>query len=242
MWYIILAYIFAITLLIGLILFLLFHFGLINSYHPQKKAKDNQIRVACVGDSITYGLMVRNWQKNNYPAILGRLLGENYCVNNFGYTNRTAIKSGDYPLVNEKIYKQSLDFKPHIVVLLLGANDSKKNNWDKDQFVNDYREIIDSFRALACPPKIYILLPTPLFEVRGKVLYNLRKTVVYEEIIPATKRIAEAEGIDYVDTYEIFKDKRELFVDGVHPNAKGSKLLAKSVFEALTFWVTSNLN
>ena len=49
----------AAALLVGLIIFILLYFGLIDSYHPVKKAKDNQIRVACVGDSITYGLMVK---------------------------------------------------------------------------------------------------------------------------------------------------------------------------------------
>ncbi|HBN38285.1 MAG TPA: hypothetical protein DD404_02040, partial [Ruminococcaceae bacterium] len=121
---------------------MLFYFGFIDFYHPMKKAEENQIRVACVGDSITFGCMVQNWQKNNYPTVLNHLLGEDYCVNNFGYTNRTAIKSADYPYTNEKLYRQSLDFKPDIVVLMLGSNDSKENNWDKEKFIKDYCEII----------------------------------------------------------------------------------------------------
>ncbi len=73
----------ALLVLAGIIILTLFHFGLISFYHPMKSAKNNQIRVACVGDSITYGLFVGNRRKNNYPAVLNLLLGEKYCVNNF---------------------------------------------------------------------------------------------------------------------------------------------------------------
>ena len=38
--------------------------------------KDGQIKVACVGDSITYGHSVSNWKENNYPKVLQELLGE----------------------------------------------------------------------------------------------------------------------------------------------------------------------
>ena len=87
-----------------LIVFFLYYFGMIGFYHPMNKTNGSKIKVACVGDSITYGCTVGNWRKNNYPTVLGNLLEENYCVNNFGYTNRTAIKSADYPYTDEKLY------------------------------------------------------------------------------------------------------------------------------------------
>ena len=214
--------------------FALFYIGVVNSYHPMKKPKQGQIRIACVGDSITYGCMLRNRGKNNYPAVLNRLLGENYCVNNFGYTDRTAIKSGDLPYTDEKPYRQSLDFNPNIVVFLLGSNDSKAQNWNEEKFINDYKEIIDGYLALNSLKKLYILTPPPLFEVRGKVLYGLRKEVVANEICPIIRRIAQEKGVECIDLYEIFKDKKELFADGVHPNPNGSKLLAQSVYEVIT--------
>lgn len=223
----------AVVLLAGIIIFILFHFGMIISYQPLKKAAENQIRVACVGDSITYGFMVGNRRRNSYPAVLNSLLGENYCVNNFAYTNRTAIKSGDYPLTNEKIYRKSLDFKPDIVVILLGTNDSKENNWNEEKFVADYCEIVEDYLSLERKPKVFLLIPPPLFEVHGKVLYKLRKEVVEKEIIPAVRRIAEIKGVGCIDAFSVFIEKNNLFADGVHPNAKGCKLLAQTVYKAL---------
>lgn len=231
---IIIAIVVAAILLCAVIITLtLRHFGLLSSYHLMKKAKANQIKVACVGDSITYGCMVKGWRKNNYPTLLGNLLGENYCVNNFGYTNRTAIKSADFPYVNEKVYRQSCDFAPDIVVILLGANDSKENNWDKSAFIADYSEIISSYLALRSSPKVYAVVPTPVFEVGKKVLYQLRKDVIEDEIRPAVESVIQSTGIERIDMHSVFEGKKELFADGVHPNAKGSNLFAQKIFEVI---------
>ncbi len=228
---IVIAIILVVVLLTCVVLAILFHIGAINCYHPMKKTLENQIKVACVGDSITYGFMTGNRNANNYPTVLNGLLGEGFCVNNFSYTNRTVIKDADFPLVKEKVYKQSLDFNPDIVFILLGSNDSKTNNWNKDKFIADYCEIIDSYLSLEAKSKVYLILPPPVFEVRGKVPYKLRKFVVQNEICPAIKHVAKEKGLEYIDIYSVFDGRRELFVDGVHPNAKGSKLLAESVFE-----------
>lgn len=222
-----------VIIILTAILFLVYNFGFFDFYHPMKKAEKNQIKVACIGDSITYGCTVWNWRKNNYPTVLNKLLGEKYCVNNFGYTNRTAIKSADYPYTKEKLYRQSLDFQPDIVVIMLGSNDSKENNWNKEKFVKDYCEIISSYLQLESSPKVYALIPPPLFEVRGKVMWRLRKDVMANEIDPAVKEVADKMGIRCIDMYSVFENKKDLFSDGVHPNSRGSKLFAQTVYEAI---------
>lgn len=218
---------------VATVIFLMFYFGLISCYHPIKKAKEGEIKVACVGDSITYGCMVANRNKNNYPEVLNELLGQEYCVANFGYSDRTAIKTGNHPYTAEKLYRQSLDFQPDIVVILLGSNDSKKINWNKEKYVKDYGEIIDSYLNLDCSPKVYLMTPPPVFAKGKKVLYGIRKEVVDDEICPTAIQIAQDKGIPYIDLHEIFKDKENLFADGVHPNAKGCKLLAQEVYKVI---------
>lgn len=223
----------AVVFLAAIVIFFLFYFGLINPYHPIKKPQKGQIKVACVGDSITYGCMVANRNKNNYPNVLNKLLGQDYCVANFGYTDRTAIKTANHPYTAEKLYKQSLSFSPDIVVILLGSNDSKKNNWNKEKYVKDYGEIIDSYLQLDSAPKVFMLIPPPAFEKGKKVLYGLRKSVIENEICPAAIQIAQAKQISYIDLRDVFKGKNHLFADGVHPNAKGCKLLAQEVYNML---------
>lgn len=223
----------AVLALAVIIIFVLYHFGFIDFYHPMKQAGDNQIKVACVGDSITFGCTVKNWKKNNYPAVLGDLLGENYCVNNFGYTNRTVIKTADYPYTKEKLYQKSLNFQPDIVILMLGSNDTKESNWNKDKFVKDYYEIINSYLSLPSSPKVYLLAPLPMFEMNGKVMWQLRKDIMTNEICPLVKQIADKMGVHYINMYSVFEDKKELFSDGVHPNSKGSRLFAQKIYEAI---------
>lgn len=219
--------------LTAIVIFLLFYFGLVSSYHPIKKAKEGTVRVACVGDSITYGCMVAHRNKNNYPAVLNDLLGQDYFVGNFGYTDRTAIKTADRPYSSEKIYRQSLDFRPDIVVILLGSNDSKEKNWNKEKYIKDYGEIIDSYLNLDSSPKVYLLVPPPVFEKGKKVLYGLEKNTIDGEVCPAAVELAMAKQIPYLDLHSIFKNKKHLFADGVHPSARGCKLLAEEVYNAL---------
>lgn len=217
----------------ALVIFILYYNGYIEFYHPLKKPKNGQIKVACVGDSITYGCTVKNWRQNSYPTVLGNLLGNKYCVNNFGYTNRTAIKTADYPYVKMKLYQKSLDFEPDIVFIMLGANDTKKINWDREKFVHDYGEIIESYISLPSSPKVYILENLPMFEIHGKVKWQLVKDVTEREIIPAVKQLADSLGASYLDLYDTFENRKQLFTDGVHPNSEGSRLLAQKIYQSV---------
>ncbi len=63
-----------------------------------------QIKVACVGDSITFGFTIENRDQNSYPAQLGRLLGKNWEVKNFGVIGATLLKKGDMPYWKQKAW------------------------------------------------------------------------------------------------------------------------------------------
>ena len=100
----------------------------------KKKMKSDKIRVACVGDSITYGFNLINREKESYPSVLNELLGKEYEVGNFGFSGRTLLKNGDYPYVSEKLYQDSLNFNAKIVIIKLGTNDTKVNGKKKKSF------------------------------------------------------------------------------------------------------------
>jgi len=194
------------------------------------KAKDGQIRVACVGDSLTYGFGISGWARNNYPKQLGNMLGDGYCVNNYGYSGRTASFSGDRPYVNEKLYTQSLNFAPEIVIIMLGSNDTKPENWkNKDAYLADYEKIIKSYLELESVKEVYIMSPTPVFKVDGKEPYNINTEIVANEIYHTARELAEKLNLNYIDLFTIFKDRAELFKDGAHPNAEGAKIIAETV-------------
>ncbi|HEX6984910.1 MAG TPA: GDSL-type esterase/lipase family protein, partial [Planctomycetaceae bacterium] len=74
--------------------------------------QDGPIRVACVGDSITFGSGVEERERNSYPAVLGRLLGERYEVRNFGVSGATLQKRGDKPYWTLDAFKDVSAFNP----------------------------------------------------------------------------------------------------------------------------------
>ena len=56
-----------------------------------------KIKVACVGNSVTYGHGIENREKNSYPAQLQRMLGNGYEVANFGKSGATLLRKGHRP-------------------------------------------------------------------------------------------------------------------------------------------------
>ena len=63
--------------------------------------------------------------------MLGDLLGKGYTVRNYGVKWRTLLKNGDRPYWKLGAFKQATDFGPNVVILKLGTNDTKPQNWGK---------------------------------------------------------------------------------------------------------------
>ena len=88
-------------------------------------------------------------------AQLNQMLGKDYLVRNFGISGRIIINKGDNPYMKEKIYQDALKFLPDIVIIKLGTNDSKPQNWKyKNDFKSDLETMIQDFQALSSRPKI----------------------------------------------------------------------------------------
>lgn len=191
----------------------------------------SQRRVACVGNSITFGWGLRTTE--NYPVKLQTLLGSDYLVTNFGVSGRTLLKKGDKPYWNEAAYRNALNFNPDMVVIMLGTNDSKSINWNthKGEFTRDYVALINSFRNLDSNPEIWIctLLPSQ------NSSWDISLNVINDEINPEILGIAIAQDVHMIDMAQAFKDKNNLLLsDGVHPNASGASLISEKVFNALS--------
>lgn len=189
------------------------------------------IRVACVGDSITAGAGVKD-AKNKYPARLGALLGTGYEVRNFGVSGATMLDAGDKPYKKQGAFQQALDFKPDIVVIKLGTNDSKPRNWaNKDGFAADTRSLVEAFQKASSMCKVFLCYPAPVI---GKGNFGIRDEIVKPEIIPLIDMVSAEMRLNVIDVYAALDGKPELIPDRVHPNDEGAGLIATAVHAAIT--------
>ena len=143
------------------------------------------IRIACVGDSITFGLNIPDREKACYPVVLAARLGARYEVRNFGISGATLLKNGDYSYWLLPEYKAALDYAPTAVVILLGTNDSKLNNAvRRGDFEKDLNEMTDAFQSLPSQPKILLCTPPPLFGFLRSVQQAALERDMYERRAP----------------------------------------------------------
>lgn len=185
------------------------------------------VKVACVGNSITEG-PGRN-HPDSYPLQLQKKLGKAYLVKNFGVSARTLMKKGDFPFWNEPQFEQANAFEPDILVIKLGTNDSKPQNWiHKESFTEDYVAMIETFKKnMPEGGRIYICLPVPVFEDN----YGITEKIIVEEMVPLIKEAAMKTGATVIDLHSALAAHAKLFPDGVHPNKKGARILAETVAE-----------
>jgi lysophospholipase L1-like esterase len=188
------------------------------------------VRVACVGNSITFGSGLSSKQ-DAYPNQLQRRLGAGFGVENFGVSGATVIEKGDKPFIKEETFRAALRFRPDILIIKLGTNDSKAHNWDpyKSNFQADFRKILSSFRKVNPKLKIFVCLPVPVF---GEA-FGIREQVLQREIRPLIRRIATSEKSELIDLYTPLRNYPQGFPDKVHPNASCCRKIADLVFDEL---------
>ncbi len=186
-----------------------------------------RIKIACVGNSITYGATIENREKNCYPAQLAAILGKNYEVRNFGRSGTTLLSKGDYPYIAYEEYQQSLQYQPDWVFIKLGTNDTKPaNRVFLDEFVDDYKRLIVSFQQLPSHPKVVLLVPVPAFCIGGR---GITADVIHDDIVPKVMQVAFETGCELINLYNLLIDSPTLFTDGVHPSASGASVIAKRI-------------
>lgn len=196
-----------------------------------KAPRKDAVRVACIGNSITFGAGIRNRSRDSYPSVLARMLGDNYWVKNFGVSARTMLNKGDHPYMNEPAYKNALAFNPNIVVIKLGTNDSKSFNWKyRADFMKDAQTMIDAFKGLPSQPKIYLCYPSKAY-LTGD---GINDDIISKEIIPMIKKLAKKNDLSVMDLHTAMDGMPELFPDRIHPNEKGAQVMAKAVYQSIS--------
>lgn len=193
-----------------------------------------QTKVACVGNSITYGSGLAHPELDSYPAQLQRLLGDQYVIGNFGKPGATLLNEGHRPYREQEEFQKALAFAGDIVVIHLGINDTDPRNWPnyRDFFVKDYLALIDSFRVVNPNCRVIISRLTPIADRHPRFESGTRDW--HGEIQHAIETVAAYAGVQLMDFYEPLYPYPFLLPDAVHPSKDGAAILANTVYSSIT--------
>ena len=174
------------------------------------EAAEGQIRIACVGDSITYGHGTTGWPANSYPGKLQGLLGDAYHVNNYGVSGHAVQANADMPYRDLPHYQESIAYDADIVVFMMGSNDAKPQNWiDAAAFWLDG-------------------------QTEGETNHHIQPLVV-NEIAEIVREVAQEHGYTLIDIHALTAAHPEWFSgDGVHPSNDGAAAIAQTIASVLT--------
>ena len=205
----------------------------------KQKTQTAPLRVACVGNSVTYGYGLRDREHTAYPVRLQEMLDKTYGegryeVRNFGHSGSTLLYKGHRPYIQMPEFRQAMDFKADWVVIHLGLNDTDPRNWPdwKEEFIPNYRALIDSFLTVNPQARILICQMTPIFDRHPRFQSGTRDW--HAQIQEAIRQVAAGAGVQLIDLYTPLHSRPDLFPDALHPNAEGAQILASTVYGALT--------
>ena len=192
------------------------------------------IKVACAGNSVTYGAGIDNRAQNNYPVQLQKMLGDTYQVENFGFSGATMLKNGHKPYWEKGVFKKSQEFQPNIVIIHLGLNDQGNNNWPKhkDEFIADYLQMIKVYQNLKSKPRVIICKMTPTFSGHHWFEEGMREN--FKEIQAKIELIADSAKVQLIDLHEKLYLFPEYFPDNLHPTKEGAAIIADVTYSAIT--------
>ncbi len=207
---------------------LFFFSGLLSCSGDQSGEKP--LKIVCLGDSITSGHKLSDPAQQSYPAQLARQAGGKWQVLNAGKNGATVLKKGDIPITFQNVYQQAMNSGADVVVLMLGTNDTKNDNWrNLPEFIDDYVGLVKSLQQLPSHPYV-ISCSIPPVLVEHPVGFSAERV---QEINRRILDAAAKSGADFLDIHASMSQRSELFTDGIHPNAPGAQEIAIQVFNKI---------
>ena len=106
----------------------------------------------------------------------------------------------------------------------------KPHNWKYGkEFRKDLSALIDSFRCEG-NPRIYLCYPATVYGTK----WGINDSTIVHGVIPAIKKTARRKKVKIIDLHTPTSGMPENFPDRVHPNANGARILAQTVYQAIT--------
>lgn len=187
------------------------------------------IRVACVGDSITYGDKILFRAFRSYPAVLQKMAEGRFSVGNFGVNGATALELQGRAWTGTEACREALEYQPDIVIIMLGINDLFFPD-RYSRYPDALRKVVKRFQDLPSSPRIFLCTLTPLAPADRQAEANQTIRTVFN---PAIRQVAAETGAQLIDIHAVFPPRVDLLPDGVHPNPEGAALIARTILKAI---------
>ncbi len=187
------------------------------------------IKVATVGDSLTYGYGLDNRELEAYPSILAEKLGSHYQVLNFGLSGRSLQSTSDYPYLKEKNARLSLESEPDIVIIMMGSNDSRKAYWNEERFTVEYKEMVELYLNLSSQPDVFLVVPPYIPTSR----FGLNNEIVRDRLQILIPKIARELALPVINLYPVTEGHADYYSDGLHLTPLGNRVIAREIFSHL---------
>ena len=225
--------------LLALLIFSYLYFNGLSGIAQTSTPEPGQIKVACIGDSITYGHGIKNWPKNNYPVLLQELLGNSYHVQSFGVSGRAVQDNSDQPYRALPHYEESIAYDADIIIFMMGSNDTKPENWfGEEAYKSALVDLLNDYTQGEKKPVIYVCTTPACFfrsNSKGELTSHDLRPAYANAIAELTQQTAEELGYPVIDIHALTEENPQWFAkDGVHPNNDGAAAIAKAVYEAIT--------
>lgn len=199
-------------------------------------SQNNKIKIACIGNSVTYGWGLKNPGATAYPTVLQQKMGSGYEVRNFGHSGSTLLRKGHNPYFKTEAFQEMLQYKPDIAIIDLGLNDTDPRNFPnyRDAFIPDYNWLIDTIKKISPAVKIYICTLTPVFTGHSRFMSSTLDW--YWILQKKIKEVAAVNHLPIVDLNSALHDRPDLFTDAatLHPNEEGAAIIAETVYKQVT--------
>ncbi len=219
--------------------------GLIAAFAVQAQVPQ-RIKWACLGNSLTAGYPQANLTYVNGTTRLSGLVGYQDTIRNFGVSSSTLLKKGDVPywtrtVSGTNILASVFAFKPDIISIELGTNDTKPANWAfNSEFVADLTALVDTLTNNISPaPRIWLMLPPPIFSNT----FGINDSIMTYGVIPKIQQVAAAKGLKVLDANTRMRaiatsSPTTYYVDGVHFTPRGSDSLSAILYRSFMSQVT----
>lgn len=198
--------------------------------------------IVALGDSITFGAGVAETRKTDcWEAKLEKLLGGSYQVLNYGVSGATLQNEGDQPYWNMPERSQqgypeaALALNPEIVIFMLGTNDTKPYNWNRGRFEAQLDQRVKEIKAVPSVKRLILMCPPYACPVEGAdaVAFDVINETIRDDVSSIVKKCAEENGAECIDLYALTDGHGEYFVDGVHPNSFGNRVIASAIAKVI---------